>query len=1323
MKTEKNIFLLKNSKMGETPDSIEDFVSKNEEEKIVNFLDEADWTKIKGKKTIIYGQRYSESQDKFVKAKDIPSQLKFLVERLVEDDIMKKPDQITINSYEGQKGDTPEQDSEQYGPVVAQLSLNANGNIHFEKGKKEINIFVPRRTLVIIEGKLRNEWEYDVPAGKTYVGADGKNLRKKDDYRRLTLTFKTISKVLSPRKDPSPERKSIKMISPKTQEKEKITPGPTSTGRSILKKVESPERREVPSSPRKNNGQLLIKSVGDKNYHHFYALVENKDISVEDKNEALLRAVKSGNHTFADNLMKYGADIRSLPSSLIKSASAESSEMKAVLNEWMQGGPKPSKHGLSIPAEPDYETLWKEEFSTRVPKDNIKEVYLRAQQKIKGADYPDQTLKIAAYNGWDRMVKKLLPLASDGAVEDAIYSAIDANDEDMLRLLLSSDRVREDKFYLYSGLAHAYKSGNPLTEVFIEYGIDLENIPNDFGGDIKALIKGYKADRAGKLRSERPVSPRKERPSSPRREVGLLAEKQGTPEKLPSSEKERPTSPRKETPEDRFANLWRAEFSMALPSGSIKDAYMEGLQLMKPKDENLKLALAAQKGWEMRVIDLLPKADLSGKLSALNSAMKGNRPMIFKMILKDGNIPSTELAQILANAVEQQKPEFVRILLEAGARLDETKYEVAISPEMRDILNEFVGGVREVPMDPEKRAIFMMKAIADKDQDYLEELVVDNKEADQPISQEKLNEGLILAVDLNFVSGAETLLENGAKIDVISKSQKFPDQMAIVLSHWRAKLPDISASPNLEKKIEEARTEQEVEEEEVEIEQMKTALAKIPPYEKVNMLRKAVEKNDRVKFYALIRDPDIDKYSLTNSLEDAIKQNNDEFADVLLDTGADINDRIIKDAMKSASGKTKKVIDFWLEEEGKRRERPLTIAEIEKMSGYEVKYGGDGWESRYSEIVDPPGKGEKMGEEENKVKAEMIKIETELGKLANDRDRVDYLLKRGLEKRVALLLPNVKLTKSELDGYLLMAAEKANTPLCVILMNAGASPRREHLLKVAELGYVETFQVLENSSNFTSDDLLEAYKVAVVKEQIQLAYYLHGKVKPSEKVLDELFETATSNRIQHLLEETLSVQKIDDPLATDEDLGAELMDYGGDGEEEKEELLGNVQKAFTKKKGRLGDWMRRMLTVKILDRYRYVQETDNSKNEQLQPDKKSSKAPEFEEYPPIPVNTLTYFLLNKEGIVPGATVRYSKELIGSMVIGMSITETSGPDDILAEIEIPEGMKVGFYPIDFTVILPPGTPLVIEKMTKRTYQLVEKGKHVNFEFLVAIVNIK
>ncbi len=359
-------------------------------------------------------------------------------------------------------------------------------------------------------------------------------------------------------------------------------------------------------------------------------------------------------------------------------------------------------------------------------------------------------------------------------------------------------------------------------------------------------------------------------------------------------------------------------------------------------------------------------------------------------------------------------------------------------------------------------------------------------------------------------------------------------------------------------------------------------------------------------------------------------------------------------------------------------------------------------------------------EEDKDIATEMIKIETELGKLANDRERVDYLLKRGLEKRVALLLPNVKLTKAELDGYLLVAAEKANTPLCAILMNIGASPRREHLLKMAELGYVETFRVLENSSNFTSDDLLEAYKVAVTKEQIQLAYYLHGKVRPSEKVLDELFDLTTSNRVQHLLEETLSIQKIDDPLATNEELSSELMDYGGD---EDEKILENVQKAFAEKKGRLGDWMRKMLTAEIVDRYRYVQESDNSENKQLQSDKKASKAPEFEKYPPIPINTLAYFLLKKEDLTPGATIRYSKELIGSMVIGMNITEGMEENSIVTEVEIPEKMRVGFYPVYFTVIFPPGTPLKVQKMTTRTYQMMRNGRHMNFEYPVAIVDLE
>ena len=71
-----------------TPDIVENFVSPKEEKKLISFLEDIEWTELKGKKVFTYGKKYSEKQEKFLVKEKIPKALKFLSERLVEDEIM-----------------------------------------------------------------------------------------------------------------------------------------------------------------------------------------------------------------------------------------------------------------------------------------------------------------------------------------------------------------------------------------------------------------------------------------------------------------------------------------------------------------------------------------------------------------------------------------------------------------------------------------------------------------------------------------------------------------------------------------------------------------------------------------------------------------------------------------------------------------------------------------------------------------------------------------------------------------------------------------------------------------------------------------------------------------------------------------------------------------------------------------------------------------------------------------------------------------------------------------------------------------------------------
>jgi alkylated DNA repair dioxygenase AlkB len=43
-----------------------------------------------------------------------------------------------------------------------------------------------------MSGDARTEWTHEIPKRKTYT-VDGKSIKKDDDYRRISMTYRTIA--------------------------------------------------------------------------------------------------------------------------------------------------------------------------------------------------------------------------------------------------------------------------------------------------------------------------------------------------------------------------------------------------------------------------------------------------------------------------------------------------------------------------------------------------------------------------------------------------------------------------------------------------------------------------------------------------------------------------------------------------------------------------------------------------------------------------------------------------------------------------------------------------------------------------------------------------------------------------------------------------------------------------------------------------------------------------------------------------------------------------------------------------------------------------
>ena len=80
------------------------------------------------------------------------------------------------------------------GNVVAGYSIGADATMIFTRDANRFDVFLPRRSLMIMRGSARYDWKHAIPKTVTYVDGDGNKVSKPSDYRRISLTFRELAR-------------------------------------------------------------------------------------------------------------------------------------------------------------------------------------------------------------------------------------------------------------------------------------------------------------------------------------------------------------------------------------------------------------------------------------------------------------------------------------------------------------------------------------------------------------------------------------------------------------------------------------------------------------------------------------------------------------------------------------------------------------------------------------------------------------------------------------------------------------------------------------------------------------------------------------------------------------------------------------------------------------------------------------------------------------------------------------------------------------------------------------------------------------------------
>lgn len=178
----------------------ENVISSEAETQIIQWLDGREWSTVLPRRTQHYGYVYGYEGTNLMPGDKFEGWVSTLADYLVKHGIMDVVDQCIVNEYDreqkigkhidGQRGERPNI----FGPRIVSFSLGADTNFVFSntKGKEKVEIYVPKRSILVMTGDSRYTWTHEIPK-RLSVNINGKMIKKDNNYRRISLTFrKTI---------------------------------------------------------------------------------------------------------------------------------------------------------------------------------------------------------------------------------------------------------------------------------------------------------------------------------------------------------------------------------------------------------------------------------------------------------------------------------------------------------------------------------------------------------------------------------------------------------------------------------------------------------------------------------------------------------------------------------------------------------------------------------------------------------------------------------------------------------------------------------------------------------------------------------------------------------------------------------------------------------------------------------------------------------------------------------------------------------------------------------------------------------------------------
>lgn len=164
---------------------IENAIDLADEATLIGYINDQAWSNALKRRVQHYGYKYNYvTKTALELASPIPEMFKRLAMQLNLD----SPDQVIVNEYLPGQGIAPHIDSKIFDKQIATLSLSADIQMDFRHDKKEIAMYLKRRSLVILEGDARYVYTHGIAPRKSDSINGMRTLRN----TRISITFRKI---------------------------------------------------------------------------------------------------------------------------------------------------------------------------------------------------------------------------------------------------------------------------------------------------------------------------------------------------------------------------------------------------------------------------------------------------------------------------------------------------------------------------------------------------------------------------------------------------------------------------------------------------------------------------------------------------------------------------------------------------------------------------------------------------------------------------------------------------------------------------------------------------------------------------------------------------------------------------------------------------------------------------------------------------------------------------------------------------------------------------------------------------------------------------